>query len=215
MITYADHIQSRSSHLLKRCLQPSLASRTTPRFLSTRVPLDSLRPVVRDFVDEYVRLCQPDKVHVCDGSVEENDELLKELRDKGRLVKLNYDNWWVIMYTARWLWTRFICVCNSCGETSNVNLSSYLAQTSPADVARVEKQTYICSDRREDTIPTPMDGVKSSLGNWMSPADMDIDLDAKFTGCMKGLNTRKHSLLGVDLFCFPNDWRNFLCTWHS
>ena len=65
-------------------------------------------------------------------------------------------------------------------------LASYLALTSPADVARVEKQTYVCSEKREDTIPTPAEGVKSSLGNWMSPKDMDDDLEQKFTGCMKG-----------------------------
>ena len=90
-----DCVRYRSTHLLKRCVRPLLSSRSTPpRFLSTRVPLDSLRPTVRRFIDEYVRLCQPDKVHVCDGSVEENNELLKELQDKGRLQKLPaYDNW--------------------------------------------------------------------------------------------------------------------------
>lgn len=72
-----------------------------------------------------------------------------------------------------------------------VDLSSYLALTSPADVARVEKQTYVCSDRSEDTIPTPMEGIKSSLGNWMSPKDMDADLEQKFTGCMKGMASRR------------------------
>lgn len=95
-ITYdfADCDRSRSSHLL-RCVRPWPSSLvTTPRFLSTRVPVDSLRPTVKSFVDEYARLCQPDKVYVCDGSVEENDELLQELQEKGRLQKLPaYDNW--------------------------------------------------------------------------------------------------------------------------
>ena len=72
-----------------------------------------------------------------------------------------------------------------------VDLSSYLALTSPADVARVEKQTYVCSEKMEDTIPIPMEGVDSRLGNWMSPKDMDADLEQKFTGCMKGTASRE------------------------
>ena len=63
---------------------------------------------------------------------------------------------------------------------------SYLATTAKEDVARVEKQTYICSDKREDALPTPKQGCESKLGHWKAPSEMDIDLSEKFTGCMKG-----------------------------
>ena len=66
------------------------------------------------------------------------------------------------------------------------SLFSYIAQTSPADVARVEKQTFVCTERKEDAVPEPRAGVESALGNWKAPAVMDKELDEKFPGCMKG-----------------------------
>ncbi len=45
----------------------------------------------------------------------------------------------------------------------------------------------MCSEKKEDTVPTPKEGVKSKLGNWMDPTEMDAELDKKFTGCMKGI----------------------------
>ncbi len=50
----------------------------------------------------------------------------------------------------------------------------------------MEKQTYVCTERREDTVPTPMDGEDSKLGNWKDSKEMDKELKTKFTGCMKG-----------------------------
>jgi len=50
----------------------------------------------------------------------------------------------------------------------------------------VEKQTYVCSENKSDAVPTPKEGVVSSLGNWRSPKEMDEELDRKFAGCMKG-----------------------------
>ena len=70
------------------------------------------------------------------------------------------------------------------------NLVSYLARTTVEDVARVESQTFICSERKEDTVPTSKEGVAPILGNWKSPQIMDKELTEKFTGCMKGeMNT--------------------------
>lgn len=63
---------------------------------------------------------------------------------------------------------------------------SYLAITSPEDVARVEKQTYVCTTRKEDSVPTPAPGVESVLGNWRDPQEMDKELDSKFQGSMEG-----------------------------
>ena len=68
---------------------------------------------------------------------------------------------------------------------------SYLARTKKADVARVEKRTFICTERKEDAVTQPKEGVKSKLGHWMAPAEMNADLNAKYTGCMKGMS-RSH-----------------------
>lgn len=63
---------------------------------------------------------------------------------------------------------------------------SWLARTNPADVARMESRTFICTEKRSDTIPTPKTGVKGALGNWMTPQDMDLAVKDRFTGCMRG-----------------------------
>ena len=61
-----------------------------------------------------------------------------------------------------------------------------MARTNPADVARVESKTFISTDNKKDTVPTPRDGVKGTLGNWISPADMDSAVMERFPNCMKG-----------------------------
>ena len=63
---------------------------------------------------------------------------------------------------------------------------SWLARTNPADVARVESRTFISTATKNETIPTPREGVKGTLGNWMSPDDMDAAILERFPGCMKG-----------------------------
>lgn len=61
-----------------------------------------------------------------------------------------------------------------------------MARTNPADTARVESKTFICTEKRADTIPSTKEGVKGTLGNWMSPRDMDVAIVDRFTGCMRG-----------------------------
>ena len=51
----------------------------------------------------------------------------------------------------------------------------------------MEKRTFICSHTRAGAKPTPHEGIKSKLGHWMSPDDMDAKMDKDFAGCMKGL----------------------------
>lgn len=63
---------------------------------------------------------------------------------------------------------------------------SYYVRTEPKDVARVENKTYVCTTEKSDTVPITAPGVKSTLGNWMDPKEMDHDLDVKFDGCMQG-----------------------------
>ncbi|XP_026477404.1 phosphoenolpyruvate carboxykinase [GTP] [Ctenocephalides felis] len=118
--------------------------------------ISSLSPKVRSYVEDAATLCQPQQIHICDGSESENSQLLKLMLQQGTIQPLpKYDNCW-------------------------------LARTNPADVARVESKTFISTDRREDTIPTPADGVKGTLGNWMSPQDMDKAIMERFPSCMKG-----------------------------
>lgn len=66
------------------------------------------------------------------------------------------------------------------------SIFSWLARTNPADVARVEKRTFISTETKRETIPTPRNGVTGELGNWISPADMDQAILERFPGCMKG-----------------------------
>lgn len=63
---------------------------------------------------------------------------------------------------------------------------SWLARTNPADTARVESKTFICTENKADTIPTPKEGIKGTLGNWISPPDMAAAVQNRFAGCMKG-----------------------------
>ena len=101
------------------------------------------------WVEEMATLCQPDSVHWCDGSEKEYDELAGKLVASGTFTKLN--------------------------EQKRPN--SYWAHSDPADVARVEGATYICSEREIDAGPT---------NNWCAPQKMKAKLRPLFSGSMRG-----------------------------
>ncbi|XP_053723958.1 phosphoenolpyruvate carboxykinase, cytosolic [GTP] isoform X2 [Synchiropus splendidus] len=118
--------------------------------------LSSLSPALREFVEANVTLCQPDSLHICDGSDEENRAILTQLEEQGMIKKLaKYENCW-------------------------------LARTDPRDVARVESKTVIVTREQRDTVPTPQDGGVSQLGRWMSLEEFDKAMNLRFPGCMKG-----------------------------
>jgi phosphoenolpyruvate carboxykinase (GTP) len=104
---------------------------------------------LREWVDEVVALTEPDDVYWCDGSDEEYEQLAETLVAAGTFERLSEDK----------------------------RPRSYLALSDPADVARVEDRTFICSEREEDAGPT---------NNWCDPAEMKEALTELFEGAMRG-----------------------------
>ncbi|XP_078062773.1 phosphoenolpyruvate carboxykinase [GTP], mitochondrial-like [Mustelus asterias] len=144
------------SHL-SRWLQTAGSRRCAHSLSVLNGDLARLPPTVRAFIESSASLCQPRDVHVCTGSAQENTAILSLLEREGLIQRLSkYPN------------------------------NCWLARTDPRDVARVESKTVIVTANRRDTVPTPTDGSKSQLGNWMSREDLEAATAERFPGCMKG-----------------------------
>ena len=93
---------------------------------------------VESFVAKTAALVQPASIRYLDGSKEEAASLLAMMETEGMAKRLP-------KYENCWL-----------------------TRTDPADVARVESKTVICTATKKETIPEPRAGVQGALGNWMS-----------------------------------------------
>ena len=116
--------------------------------MGSTTPLTNNKKLL-EWVEEMAGMCQPDQVVWCDGSKEEYDELAGILVKNGTYVKLN--------------------------EEKRPN--SYWAISDPADVARVEDRTFVCTKNEEDAGPN---------NNWRDPEEMKVEMTALYTGSMKG-----------------------------
>jgi len=101
------------------------------------------------WVDQVAAQTQPDNVVWCTGSDSEYKAMLDLMVDNG---------------SAQWL-------------SQDKKPNSILVRSDPADVARVEDRTFICSEKEEDAGPT---------NNWKAPEEMHEILRPLFRNCMKG-----------------------------
>ncbi len=101
------------------------------------------------WVAEWAEIFQPDAIEWCDGSEEEWDRLTDLLVEQGSFTRLD--------------------------ESKRPN--SFLCNSDPADVARVEERTFINSEREIDAGPT---------NNWRPPAEMRDEVLRFYRGAMRG-----------------------------
>lgn len=105
------------------------------------------------------------------------------LESKPRMVK-----WFTIQSMGQVLQNASFKLHSLTYFAEQICFCSWLALTNPADVARVESRTFMCTRNKRDTVPKTMSGVKGTLGNWMSLEDMDKAIEERFPGCMEGKN---------------------------
>ena len=90
------------------------------------MPATTSNQKLKDWVDQWAEVLQPDHIEWCDGSEEEWDRLTQLMVEGGTFTRLD--------------------------EARRPN--SFLAVSDPGDVARVEDRTFISSEREADAGPT-------------------------------------------------------------
>jgi len=101
------------------------------------------------WIEEIAKLCSPKDIHVCDGSDAEYDRLCAEMVRSGTFIKLN----------------------------EKLRPNSYLCRSNPADVARTEDRTFICSRTQTEA---------GTTNNWKAPDEIKPALKGLFRDCMRG-----------------------------
>jgi len=104
---------------------------------------------LNEWIEDLKALCEPDHVVICDGSKDEYDRMMQSLVEAGVAKPLNPE----------------------------LRPNSFLVRSDPADVARVESRTFICSENEADAGPT---------NHWADPETMRVTLKGLFKGCMRG-----------------------------
>ncbi len=104
---------------------------------------------INAWIKEITELCAPRAVRLCDGSQEEYDSLAAEMVAGGTFIRLD----------------------------GKLRPNSFLCRSNPADVARTEDRTFICSRTQAEAGPT---------NNWRDPDEMKKTLTDVFRNCMRG-----------------------------
>ncbi|KAA0186668.1 hypothetical protein HAZT_HAZT011847 [Hyalella azteca] len=139
-----------------RCLGSMIPTLQRDADIAASRALAQLPPKVASFVERSAILCKPKAIHVCDGSEAEMKKFKAEMCRTGMLEKLDKYH------------------------------ECYLARTDPNDVARVEKKTFVVTEKKTDAVPEPQPGVEGMLGNWMSKEKLLEIVRDRFLGCMAG-----------------------------
>ncbi|MGK2884599.1 MAG: phosphoenolpyruvate carboxykinase (GTP), partial [Rhodococcus sp. (in: high G+C Gram-positive bacteria)] len=126
-----------------------MTSATIPGLSGTDAAPPTQHRELLAWVQQVAELTEPDRVVFADGSDEEWERLTTALVEAGTFTRLNDEK----------------------------KPNSFLGNSDPSDVARVESRTYICSEREIDAGPT---------NNWMDPAEMRGLMTDLYRGCMRG-----------------------------
>ncbi|MGQ0430469.1 MAG: phosphoenolpyruvate carboxykinase (GTP) [Gammaproteobacteria bacterium] len=115
-----------------------------------RFPAPAAAPVeLRQWIQQVARRTRPERVHWCNGSEDEFRDLVRRMQAAGDLHELNPASF----------------------------PGCYLHRSHPADVARVEHLTFVCTEHEIDAGPN---------NYWVAPAEARRRMDALFDGCMRG-----------------------------
>jgi len=110
----------------------------------------------KNWIANVIKICKPDKIHLCTGSDTERANLTKNLVKEDILENVGkLDNCWI-------------------------------ARTDPNDVARKESATFITSLKKRTSIPIIDNNIKGKLGFWKSYNELKSMANDRYPNCMAG-----------------------------